>query len=159
MSTDPYQLSHERARPDFDIGQANLSAFLPSAAMHNLLTLRSVFGVRGKKGALMGHVRLQTLMPAATVAAFTAATVAGVGTGGMPSASAAPSRAAGPTPAVSICTSAKHPRLAARISSGITAALAGRSDSGGGLATADPAEGLSRTMHQTWPFYPARLLK
>ena len=107
----------------------------------------------------MGHVRLQTVMPAATVAALTAATVAGVGAGGTPSASAAPSRAAGPAPAVSICTSAKHPRLAARISSGITTALAGRSDSVVGLAAADPAEDLSCAFHQTWHFYSASVIK
>jgi Beta-lactamase enzyme family len=107
----------------------------------------------------MGHVRLHALMPAATVAAFTAATVAGVGAGGMPSASATPNRAAGPAPTVSICTSAKHPRLAARISSGITAALAGRSDSVVGLAATDPAEDLSCALHQTWHFYAASVIK
>jgi len=82
-----------------------------------------------------------------------------VGAGGTPSAAAAPSRAAGPTPAASICTSAKHPRLAARISSGITAALAGRSDSVVGLAAADPAEDLSCAFHQTWHFYSASVIK
>jgi beta-lactamase class A len=107
----------------------------------------------------MGHVRLHALMPAATVAAFTAATVAGVGAGGMPSASATPNRAAQPATAVSICTSATHPRLAARISSGITAALAGRSDSVVGLAAADPAEDLSCALHQTWHFYAASVIK
>jgi hypothetical protein len=107
----------------------------------------------------MGHVRLQALMPAAAVAAVTAATVAVVGAGGIPSASAAPSRAAGPAPAVSICISAKHPRLAARISSGITAALAGRSHSVVGLAAEDPAEGLSCALHQTWHFYAASVIK
>lgn len=107
----------------------------------------------------MGHVRLQTLMTTATVAALSAATVAGVDAGGMASASAAPTRAAATTPTVSICTSAKYPRLAARISSGITAALAGRNDSVVGLAAADPAEDLSCALHQTWHFYAASVIK
>ena len=77
----------------------------------------------------------------------------------MPSASAARSSPAEPAQAVSICTSAKHPRLAARISSGITAALAGRSDSAVGLAAADPAEDLSCALHQTWHFYAASVIK
>jgi beta-lactamase class A len=107
----------------------------------------------------MGHARLHTLMPAATVAALTAAAVAGVGAGGIAPASAAPSRAAGPAPAVSICTSVKHPRLAARISSGITAALAGRDDSVVGLSAADPAEDLTCALHRTWHFYAASVIK
>lgn len=106
----------------------------------------------------MGHARLQTLMAAATAASLAAATVAAAGAGGMASAWAAPRRAAS-APAVSICTSAKHPRLAARISSGITAALAGRNDSVVGLAAADPAEDLGCALHQTWHFYAASVIK
>lgn len=58
-----------------------------------------------------------------------------------------------------MCTSAKHPKLAARISSGITAELAGRKDSVVGLTADDPAEDLSCAFHRTWHFYAASVIK
>ena len=64
-----------------------------------------------------------------------------------------------PKPKAGICTSAKHPKLAAKISSGIKAALAGRKDSAVGLTADDPAEDLSCAFHRTWHFYAASAIK
>jgi beta-lactamase class A len=58
-----------------------------------------------------------------------------------------------------ICTSAKRPKLAARISAGITAALAGRTDSVVGLAAADPGADLTCQFHQKLHFYAASVIK
>jgi hypothetical protein len=98
-------------------------------------------------------------MAAATIAVLSSATVAGTGAGAIALARTASSRADAPTPATSICTSAKHPKLAAKISSGITAALAGRNQSVVGLTAADPADDLSCAFHQTWHFYAASVIK
>ncbi len=68
-------------------------------------------------------------------------------------------RLAAPEAAASICTSAKHPKLAAKISGGIKAALAGRQDSVVGLTADDPAEDLSCAFHRTWHFYAASVIK
>jgi beta-lactamase class A len=78
-------------------------------------------------------------------------------TGSAPAAQAASSRA--DAPPATICTSAKHPKLAARISSGIAAALAGRNDSVVGLTAADKALDLNCALHQTWHFYAASVIK
>ncbi len=99
----------------------------------------------------MGRMRHEILIVAMTVAALTVSAVAGVGLEGIVSAQAAPK--------ASICTSAKHPKLAARISSGITAELAGRKDSVVGLTADDPAEDLSCAFHRTWHFYAASVIK
>jgi beta-lactamase class A len=81
------------------------------------------------------------------------------GVAGMTPALAAPGRSTA-VPAVShICTSAKRPKLAARISRGISAALAGRTNSVVGLAAADPAAGLTCQLNQTLHFYAASVIK
>lgn len=80
------------------------------------------------------------------------------GIGGVTAAVAMPgSRAA--ASAASICTSAKRPKLAARISRGVTAALAGRKDSVVGLAASDPALGLTCQFQQRLHFYAASVIK
>jgi beta-lactamase class A len=58
-----------------------------------------------------------------------------------------------------ICTSAKRPKLAARISKGITAALAGRTESVVGLTAADTAAGLTCGFHRKLHFYAASVIK
>ncbi len=59
----------------------------------------------------------------------------------------------------SICTSAKHPALAAEISKGVTAALRGRTDSTVGLAVADARDGLTCDLRSTWHFDAASVIK
>jgi beta-lactamase class A len=109
------------------------------------------------------RIRHETLTAVVAVAAVTVAAIT-VAAGGLAAASAAPalaapSRADAPARATSICTSAKHPRLAASISRGITAALAGRTDSVVGLTAADPAEDLSCGFQQKVHFYAASVIK
>jgi hypothetical protein len=72
---------------------------------------------------------------------------------------AAPGRSTAAPAASRICTSAKRPKLAARISRRITAALAGRTDSVVGLAAADPAADLTCRLNQTTHFYAASVIK
>src|SRR5271165_3036902 len=85
------------------------------------------------------------LTAAASVALLTAAVPA-----------AATAAAAKATP---ICTSAKHPYIAAKISAGISAALAGRPGSFVGLDAVDGADGLSCQLHATDHFYAASVVK
>ncbi len=129
----------------------------------------------------MRRMRHKILTVVVTVAALTVSVVAGVGLESVASAQAAPGGSAAATPASAatptptpsptsspspkpqpksgICTSAKHPKLAASISSGLTAALAGRKDSVVGLTADDPAEDLSCAFHRTWHFYAASVIK
>ena len=58
-----------------------------------------------------------------------------------------------------ICTSAKHPRLAARISRGISSVLARRTGSVVGLAASDTADGLTCALRQSVHFYSASVIK
>jgi beta-lactamase class A len=81
------------------------------------------------------------------------------GIGGVTAAVAIPGSATAASAASAICRSAKRPKLAARISSGITAALAGRTDSVVGLAASDPAVGLTCSFQQTQHFYAASVIK
>lgn len=59
----------------------------------------------------------------------------------------------------SICTSATHPVIAAKISSGIKAAVAARPGSFVALAIDDPAHGLSCQLNNTDHFYAASVIK
>jgi len=94
---------------------------------------------------------------AATSIAIVILTSAGVV--GMTPALAAPGRGTATSAASHICTSAKRPKLAARISAGITAALAGRNHSVVGLKVSDPAAGLTCGLRQTRHFYAASVIK
>jgi hypothetical protein len=81
------------------------------------------------------------------------------GIGGVTAAIAMPGSPTAASATSRICTSAKRPKLAARISSGIAAALAGRKDSVVGLAASDPALGLTCQFQQTLHFYAASVIK
>ncbi len=94
---------------------------------------------------------------AATLIAIVVLSASGVASSA--AAVAAPDGRAVPSAASRVCTSAKHPKLAARISAGIRSALAGRTDSVVGLAAADPAEDLTCQLHQTLHFYAASVIK
>jgi beta-lactamase class A len=59
---------------------------------------------------------------------------------------------------VPICTSAKDPALAKKISDGIATALRHRSDKVG-LSAADPADGLTCAVHYGWHFLAASTVK
>jgi beta-lactamase class A len=83
----------------------------------------------------------------------------GSGIGGLTAAVAVPGSGTAASAASQICTSAKRPKLAARISDGITAALAGRKDSVVGLAASDPALGLTCQFQQSLHFYAASVIK
>ena len=58
-----------------------------------------------------------------------------------------------------ICTSARHPALAGRISRGVTRALAARKDSTVGLTVSDPADDLTCALHPWRPFISASVIK
>jgi beta-lactamase class A len=81
------------------------------------------------------------------------------GIGAMTAAAASPGGRTAPAVVSHICTSSKRPKLAARISKGITAALAGRTDSVVGLTAADAAAGLTCGFHQKLHFYAASVIK
>jgi beta-lactamase class A len=85
--------------------------------------------------------------------------LASAGAVAMTPAVAAPGGSTAALAASHICTSAKHPKLAARISRGIRAALAGRTHSVVGLAAADAAVGLSCRFNQKLHFYAASVIK
>ncbi len=106
----------------------------------------------------MGRNRHAVVRRAAT-AAIAIALIAGCGIAGLPAAVAAPRGATGPAAVSRICTSAKRPKLAARISRGITAALRGRTDSVVGLAASDATAGLSCGFHEKLHFYAASVIK
>jgi Beta-lactamase enzyme family len=59
----------------------------------------------------------------------------------------------------SICTSAKHPYIAAKISAAIRAAVAARPESFVAVAASDPAHGLNCQLHNTDHFYAASVMK
>src|SRR5580693_6033985 len=61
--------------------------------------------------------------------------------------------------AAPICTSARHPYIAAKISAGIKAALAARPGSFVGLAAGDAADGLSCQLNASDHFYAASVVK
>jgi len=88
---------------------------------------------------------------------MTAGCAAGLAVAAAMPATAAAGRVA--AAASSICRSAKHPKLAARISKGIAAALAGRADSFVGIAASDAAEGLTCKLRETDHFYAASVIK
>ena len=98
------------------------------------------------------------LFPAVGVTA--AAAAAGLLIAATP-AVAAPVRAdAAAAPASTpICTSPAHPKLAARISRKVLAALAGRPDSTVGLAVSDAREDLTCAYHAGWHFISASAIK
>jgi beta-lactamase class A len=105
-----------------------------------------------RRGAL-----IMRLYPALSLTAI--AVAAGIIAATVP-ASAKPAQPAKPATAdTGICTSAKHPELAARISKGVLAALAPRTDSSVGVAVADPREDLTCTYHATWHFISASVIK
>lgn len=58
-----------------------------------------------------------------------------------------------------ICTSARHPYIAAKISAAIKAAVAARSGSFVAVAVSDPAHGLNCSLHNTDHFYAASVMK
>ncbi|MFZ0046797.1 MAG: hypothetical protein WAL16_13225, partial [Streptosporangiaceae bacterium] len=94
------------------------------------------------------------VLAAGCAAAVTAATA-------LPALARAEHSAAGSTAAAStgICTSAKHPKLAARISRGVSSALAARPDSTVGLTVSDAAEDLTCSLHPAWHFISASVIK
>jgi len=86
--------------------------------------------------------------------------LAGAGAAGVTPAVAARGGGSTATLALShICTSAKRPKLAARISAGVAAALAPRTHSVVGLAVADPAADLTCQFQQKLHFYSASVIK
>jgi hypothetical protein len=61
--------------------------------------------------------------------------------------------------ATSICTSAKHPYIAAKISAAISAAVAARPGSYVAVAVSDPGQALNCSLHNTSHFYAASVMK
>ncbi len=97
-----------------------------------------------------------TLMAAGCVVVLAGAAAAPAT--GAPAAAATASADAA-SAATSICHSAQHPRLAARISRRISAALAQRTGSVVGLAASDAADGLTCALRQSVHFYAASVIK
>jgi Beta-lactamase enzyme family len=91
---------------------------------------------------------------AGAVAAGVATSVSPAGAAAQPANLASAARSS-PTP---ICTSAKDPALAKKISDGIATALRHRTDKVG-LAAADPGDGLTCEVHYGWHFLSASVIK
>jgi beta-lactamase class A len=87
------------------------------------------------------------------------AILASAGVVGMAPAIAATGHSTAASAASGICVSAKRPKLAARISAGIQAALASRGDSVVGLKAYDPVAGLTCRLHENTHFYAASVIK
>lgn len=96
-----------------------------------------------------------TRRPPRTMLTATACAVALGAAAAVPLAAATATSAA----AASICTSAKHPHIAAKISAAISAAVAGRPGSYVAVAVSDPANGLNCQLHNTDHFYAASVMK
>jgi beta-lactamase class A len=94
-------------------------------------------------------------LASSAVAAPAARSAGGASSAGTSSSAAA---AASSAAADAICTSAKRPKLAARITAGIRAALVGRVSSIG-LTAADPRYDLTCAFHSTWHFDSASAIK
>jgi hypothetical protein len=105
------------------------------------------------------RVRAQAFVLAGAVAAGAAgaASAASAAVRAVPAAAGRSASAAAGTP-VSMCTSAKDPALAEKISNGIAAALRHRTDKVG-LAAADPGDGLICQLHYGWHFLAASAIK
>jgi Beta-lactamase enzyme family len=102
---------------------------------------------------MSGRRHRLTLAPAAAIiVAISMGTTLGLG------ATPASASVAHPLTTKAICVSAKHPKLAARISAGIAAALRGR-QSVVGLAAADADLGLSCKLESSWHFDAASVIK
>jgi len=106
----------------------------------------------------MGRNR-HAVVSRAAIGAVAVVVIAGCGLAGLPAAAAAPGGTTARAAASSICTSVKRPKLAARISRGITAALHGRTDSVVGLTASDAAAGLSCAVNEKLHFYAASVIK
>jgi hypothetical protein len=94
--------------------------------------------------------------PPRTMLTATACAVALGAAAAVPLAAATASSAGAAT---SICTSATHPYIAAKISAGISAALAARPGSFTAVAVSDPTDGLNCQLHNTNHFYAASVMK
>jgi Beta-lactamase enzyme family len=116
-------------------------------------------------GGVMGRLRYQAAMTLAVAVGVGGVALASL-TGPAParaatarSASSVDTQRAAAATRSAVCTSARHPKLAARIARGITAALADRKDSVVGLAATDAAEDLHCTLRQGLHFYAASVIK
>jgi hypothetical protein len=94
--------------------------------------------------------------PRRTMLTATACAVALGAAAAVPLAAAAVTSAAAAT---SICTSAKHPYIAAKISAAISSAVAGRPGSYVAVAASDPTDGLNCQLHNTEHFFAASVMK
>lgn len=101
----------------------------------------------------------RNLVAAATAAATAAVVAAAAFSPAQATANRPASRRAAARIATGICSSAKHARLAARISKYVTAELATRPDSSVGLALSDKAEDLSCVLHAREHFIAASVIK
>jgi beta-lactamase class A len=108
----------------------------------------------------MGRIRRATVRPRRGATTSVAVVImASTGVIGMAPAIAATGHSTAASAASSICASAKRPKLAARISAGIQAALSSRGDSVVGLKASDPAAGLICWLHENTHFYAASVIK
>jgi beta-lactamase class A len=98
------------------------------------------------------------LCATATIAIVPIASSAAASPAAGSTAASSAAAASSPTAAGAICTSAKRPKLAARLTAGIRKALAGRVSSIG-LTAADPRYDLTCTLHGAWHFDSASAIK
>jgi hypothetical protein len=101
----------------------------------------------------------RNLVAVATVAATAAVVAATAFSPALATASRPAARRSTARIATGICSSAKHAKLAARISKYVTAELAKRPDSSVGLAFSDKAEDLSCVLHAREHFIAASVIK
>jgi hypothetical protein len=125
-----------------------------------------------QSGSIRATLATATIASALAVVALFSCAAGAAGAASAPSAPGAVSAQPGGSPALAqpgeglapgatgalTCASSKQRQLAARLSRGLARALGGR-HSVIGLAVADPALGLSCTMHQHWQFDAASAIK
>jgi len=109
--------------------------------------------VRAGHGVAMSRIRSRAVLCCAVALG---AVVLAVPVAAMPAPSAAAATVARATKP--ICTSAKRPRFAARLSSGLEKAISGRNTSIG-MAVSDPRLGLTCRLHPWWHFDAASTVK
>jgi hypothetical protein len=115
-------------------------------------------GQRPADGVAMGSRRISRMFGLVAATGLPVALGAALVASATPAAAQTSRAAASSATASAICTSAQHPALAARVSKGILAAMAGRS-SVVGLAVDDRVSGLSCKYHPHWHFDSASVVK
>jgi beta-lactamase class A len=109
-------------------------------------------------GGVFVHTRVHAQAFVFAGAVFAGTVAAGMAAPVLPAGAAAQPASVATSAPAPICTSAKDPALAKKISDGIATALRHRTDKVG-LAAADPGDGLICEVHYGWHFLAASVIK